>query len=376
MEKIKVKKIVKVQKDKLYKLPFYVVDEFKNGAAIIMNAGKYGALREDGVIIVEPKYEGFTRDFEDGIAIFQNEPGNLYKYEAINKKGEVIKRTNLKFGPFLDNSFAVIYDESEQGLIDRYGNYIMKPQDKYILLGLYKDLAIMAKYNNHSKKYIIDKSGNMYKFFGYNCVEIVGENLIHVEKNGTHFLTDAHNNKISRTYDNFTHYGDRLIATLGNKKYVIDSLGNEKKCYDMSSDDDAREMFKYMDDVKEEKDDSLNIYTPTDYKSLIEGVIENCVSSDYKTPHINVGNRNVIIDCMYACGASNLKFKYMLTIYKYYGKITIKEFDNKDDCDKYYDELMKEIDKCNINTQNQIDKVYKDANDSLDMFLDKLKVKK
>lgn len=70
------------------------------------------------------------------------------------------------------------------------------------------------------------------------------------------------------------------------------------------------------------------------------------------------------------------KIQYILKICKFDNSAVIKEFDSKDECDKYYDELMKRIEKYNVNTQDETNKVYKDVNDSLDEFLGSLKIKK
>lgn len=86
------------------------MSDFKNGAAIIMKAGKYGALRKDGVVIVKPEYDSFDRDFEDGIAVFQNNAGFNNKYQVlIDKSGKVIKGLfDMDYVPFDDNSIATI----------------------------------------------------------------------------------------------------------------------------------------------------------------------------------------------------------------------------------------------------------------------------
>lgn len=258
MKKITVEKYVEVQKDKLHKLPFSVIHEFKNGAAIIMKTGNYGALREDGVVIVKPEYDSFDRDFEDGIAVFQNNAGFNNKYQIlVDKSGKVIKELfNMDYVPFDDNSIATISFSGKNSLsgmkctyywlIDRNGNDIVKPQDKYLIYGIHKDKAIMEKINKPSKRYIVDKTGAKHKFFGYDAVEIIGDNLIHAKENGWHFLTDIYNNKISRNYDSFTYGKGMVNATLGDKKYVIDGLGNEKKCYDMSSVKEVEELLSLL----------------------------------------------------------------------------------------------------------------------------------
>ncbi len=389
MKKITVEKYVEVQKDKLYKLPFYVMSKFKNGVAIIMQNKKYGALREDGVIIVEPKYEEFTRDFEDGIAIFQNNAGFNNKYQVlIDKSGKVIKELfDMDYVPFGDNSIAIISFSRKNslsgmkctyyGLIDRNGNDIVKPQDKYLIYGIHKDKAIMEKINKPSKRYIVDKTGAKHKFFGYDAVEIIGDNLIHAKENGWHFLTDIYNNRIGRNYDSFTYGKGMINATLGDKKYVIDSLGNEKKCYDMSSVKEVEELFEdinsYYSDIKKEKDSSLNTCNPNDYKTLIMSNIKKCLSNGYKTPLINASNEVVVVDYMYACKSCDLKFKYILKICKFDNETEVKEFDSKDECDAYYDELVELVEDYNMNVQYGINKVYNDANDSLDKILINIK---
>lgn len=370
MKKITVEKSVEVQKDKLNKLPFYVMYEFKNGAAIIMNGGKYGALREDGVVIAEPEYDSFDRDFTDGIAVFQNNAGFTNEYQVlIDKSGKVIKELfNMDYVPFGDNSLAIISDSRKNilsgmkckyyGLIDRNGNNIVKPQDKYLIYGIHKDKAIMEKIDKPSKRYIVDETGAKHKFFDYDEIEIIGDNLIHVKKSGIHFLTDIYNNKI----DSFAYSGDEKTETL-------DSLGNEEKCY-KSSFDVLKEI------MKKEKDDSLNTCKPNDYRSLITRDIKRCLSNGYKTPIINASNEMVIVDLMYTCKPSDLKFKYILKIHKFDNEAIIKEFDSKDECDAYYDELVEQVEDYNMNVQYGINKVYKDANNSLDEFLGSSKIKK
>lgn len=381
MRKIAVEKSVEVQKDKLNKLPFSVMHEFKNGTAIIMKTWNYGALREDGVVIVKPEYDSFDRDFKDGIAVFQNNAGFNNKYQIlVDKSGKVIKELfDMNYVPFGDNSLAIISGSRKNSLsgmkctyyelIDRNGNNIVKPQDKYLIYGIYKDKAIMEKIVKPSKRYIVDETGAKHKFFDYDAVEIIGDNLIRVEKSGIHFLTDIYNNKVSRCYDRFTRKGNLIFTALNDKRYIIDSSGNEKKCYDVSSKDGKIEM---INDIKschnrsKEEDDNLKIYASDDYNSLIIRDIKDCLSSGYKVPSISVSDKIVVVDYTYACKPSDLKFKYLLKIHKFDDEDVIKEFDSKDECDKYYDELM----------QDEINKMYKDANDFLDEFLGSSKVKK
>ena len=175
------------------------------------------------------------------------------KYQIlIDKSGKVIKELfDMDYVPFDDNSIATIsfskkkfiWHEMHVLLIDRN---IVKPQDKYLIYGIHKYKAIMGKINKPSKRYIVDKAGVKHKFFGYDAVEIIGDNLIHAKENGWHFLTDIYNNKISRNYDSFTYGKGMVNATLGDKKYVIDGLGNEKKCYDMSSVKEVEELLSLL----------------------------------------------------------------------------------------------------------------------------------
>lgn len=132
----------------------------------------------------------------------------------------------------------------------------------------------------------------------------------------------------------------------------------------------------YRFNAKEEKDGSLNTCKPNDYKSLIMSNIKKCLSSGYKTPLINASDEEAVVDYMYACKLCDLKFKYILTIHKIVNKTVIKEFDSKDECDAYYDELVEQVEDYNMNVQYGVNKVYKDANNFLDEFLDSSKIKK
>ena len=128
--------------------------------------------------------------------------------------------------------------------------------------------------------------------------------------------------------------------------------------------------------MKGQKDDRLNIYMPTNY----ENIVKQCSLDGYKVPVIDMGDALTVVDYKYICETNDLKLKYALTIHKFNGEIIVKEFDSKDECDAYYDELMKKIEEYNVNIKNKIKKAYEvsfeDANNSLDEFLGSSKIKK
>lgn len=365
--------------------PVYsIIGSFENGVAIIKKGEKYGAIKEDGTIIVKPEYDGYDKNFKYGAAVFYKISRNsLFDLNSvhrtlIDKSGKIIKEiSNMEISnPFSNSSFAIIRGRGRCGLIDRDGNDIVKPQGKYAIYGTYKDMAVMEKYNNSNKKYIIDKNGNKYKFFGCDVVEIIGENLIHVKKDKVHFLTDIYNNKISRNYDEFNYNGNISTATLNGNKYIIDSLGNEEKCYESFFEQLKDMSYSYTKYMKGQKDDRLNIYMPTNY----ENIVKQCLLDGYKVPVIDIGDDLTVVDYKYICETNDLKLKYVLTIHKFNGEIIVKEFDSKDECDAYYDELIKKIEEYNVNIKNKIKKAFEvsfeDANNSLDEFLGSSKIKK
>ena len=362
----------------------------ENGIMVVQKNGKYGAIKPGGTTVVSIKYDSFKRGFNDGIGVFCNN-GILSdlesKYEVlIDKEGRIIKELfNMDCRPFFDNSFAVIYGNPNitgknsmyYGLIDRNGNDIIKPQDKYVIYDVYKNMAIMEKINNSKKRYIVDRTGAKHKFFGYDDVKIIRENLICVGKNKNYLLTDIYNNKISSDYDNIRNFytgGIDVILLFKNKRsYVMHDLETLKKLPDdfyLATNYEREEMIKKVisncSSLKDKNDSSLNIYVPTDYKSLFESNIEKCLLSGYQVPWFYMKDDEVIIDLKYSCRLSNLKLKYIITIYKTNDVIIMKKFDSKDECDKYYDGIMKTIEECNISTEN---KTYKDD------FIDKILVK-
>ena len=385
MKNIVIEKSIKVQKENFYESPFDNVYEFKDGVAVVEKDGKYGAIKEDGTVVVELEYDGYLHDFEGGIAIFYKIAFGFLGHEVlVDKTGRIIKK--IPYGkscdPFYNNLLAKIHGYNKTGLINRDGNYVIKPQSKYYICDVYKDIAVMQKYSDIFKRYIVDKNGNMHKFFDYYKVKIVGKNLISVNTYKERFLTDIHNDRISRDYDRiriFSCFGvDVAIAELNGMTFVIDDLGNEKVLPDafpiLTYDEKEKIIAKIINIDCKDKDlasNSLNIYA-----NYYKNIVEQCSLDGYKVPKLSISGDTAVIDRKYVCKTKDLKLKYVLTIHKFDNETVVKEFDSKDECDAYYDEIVEQVEDYNMNVQYGINKVYNDANNSLDEFLGSSKIKK
>lgn len=396
MKNFIVKKSVELEKNELCEMPFDIVYDFKNGKAVarkgelyglvdknanviispiydyiypfqnkiavVKKNRKYGAIKDDGTILIKPQYEYYKRDFSDGIGVFKNKSQASFLFEPtyevlIDESGSVIKELfNMESDPFLENAITVISDGKKYGLINRKGNEIIEPQSKYIIHKVYNDVAIMQKENNFTKRYIVDKTGKKHKFFDYEDVEILENNLFHVQKNKKHFLTDIYNNKISRDYDYFECIFGAYIAGINQRYYIVDSLGNEVS---LLEDYNANALL----------DEKIKIIEKVIPRNTNSKEKNGYIPSDYEKPNINVYGDTVVADYKYIGKTCNLKLKYIITISKSDGSCIIKTFKNQMECDMYYKELIGELEKYNAKVDAGINKVYKDADDSLEKFL-------
>ena len=92
---------------------------------------RMGYINKEGEWVVKPKYMNACR-FYDGIALVETED---YMWGVINTEGEYVVKPRYDNLAFLGDHLIVAYLDGEEGLIDFYGETVIKMSDRYHYTG-------------------------------------------------------------------------------------------------------------------------------------------------------------------------------------------------------------------------------------------------
>lgn len=198
--------IANTESGKLIKfLPYKMVNDFKEGMALVETDNGIGFINEQGAEIVPPdgKYQ-WGRDFSEGMAIVgkKNEKGWRDYAGFINKSGEVIIPLVYQDANNFGEGLAPVKKDNKWGFIDKSGKTII-PFDYYEAYTFSCSLAEVHKKDSadfYSKSGYIDKKGKIVIPIIYKSV------------------SEFH--KLSPGYRAFVHDND-------DKYYLIDDKGNK-----------------------------------------------------------------------------------------------------------------------------------------------------
>lgn len=174
-------------------------NEFKEGLAIVSQNDKFGAINNMGKTIIPLKFD-YLGNYSEGLAVYseKNHWNDDYSYGYIDKKGDVsIKASWSEACEFSEGLAAVRvndYDSGKWGIIDKTGNFIVKPEydapnieswsDEHYDDCYYKKSKInMYKYTDASNReessitrYTLNRQGNVVgKKFYSNWDSLVKE---------------------------------------------------------------------------------------------------------------------------------------------------------------------------------------------------------
>lgn len=105
----------------------------------------WGFINKKGEIVIEPKFFTINNsEFQDGLAcvgvhtVYPQKYGIIYGY--IDKSGEMIIPPMFEYVSEFCNGLAVVkikdYEgKNKSGVIDKHGNFIIKPQHDFIMIG-------------------------------------------------------------------------------------------------------------------------------------------------------------------------------------------------------------------------------------------------
>lgn len=203
------KEVIPVQ----YKYP----KPFSEGLAVIDEGGYKGYINTKGEWAIEPKFIN-VGSFKNGLAPVAK-PFSHKGMGYINTKGEwVIPEKFHRAYPFEENGFAVIENDKDLcGIIDRQGNFVLKP--KYVEINFIANDVFSAK--NKAKKYeivsITGKNVVKTKFLYVNKVKAsFGNYFIAENEDGITGLYDTKGNTI-------------MVAPQGTTKIEANYLSDEMR---------------------------------------------------------------------------------------------------------------------------------------------------
>jgi hypothetical protein len=141
---------------------FANAQQFSEGLAAVRKDGYYGYIDNSGQFVIPPQYE-FATAFKEDFAIVFNDKTPFF----IDKKGlkpfNIDKIINIdkviKFNPF-KKGLSIVITKDGQGLINKRGQWILKPEYKYITIydnNWYK--VVQTKDRGSHTEGVIDKTG-------------------------------------------------------------------------------------------------------------------------------------------------------------------------------------------------------------------------
>ena len=162
---------------------------FSEGLAMVLNAdNKYGFIDETGKIIIEPQYEvcgsGGNGFFKEGLAIVatSSEEAGRGKCGVIDKEGNwVVKPTFKHVAPYSEGLAAVWIkdnDSDKWGFIDKKGNMVIEP--KFDIVNNFHEG--LASFEDKGKYGFIDKTGEIVIPVQFDYADNFHEGLTHVKK--------------------------------------------------------------------------------------------------------------------------------------------------------------------------------------------------
>lgn len=185
---------------------YQYADEFKDGLAVVGQFDKYGIIDQTGKTIIPIKFNSLS-NYSEGLAIYseKNHWNDDYSYGYIDKKGDVSIKASWSNAYGFSEGLAAVrvgdYDSGKWGIIDKTGNFIVKPEydeaaiqtytDAYYLedgyyqqgkMNMYKYTDSSNPYESSITRYTLNRQGSVVgKKFYSNWESIINE---YIEDNG------------------------------------------------------------------------------------------------------------------------------------------------------------------------------------------------
>lgn len=194
------------QRELVVPYKYQYANEFKDGLAIVSQNYKFGAIDNMGKTIIPLKFN-YLGNYSGGLALYseKNHWNDDYSYGYIDKKGDVSIKASWSNAYGFSEGLAAVrvgdYDSGKWGIIDKTGNFIVKPEydeaaiqtytDAYYLedgyyqqgkMNMYKYTDSSNPYESSITRYTLNRQGSVVgKKFYSNWESIINE---YIEDNG------------------------------------------------------------------------------------------------------------------------------------------------------------------------------------------------
>jgi hypothetical protein len=108
--------------------------DFKNGLAIVVNQNdKYGAINRLGNVVIPFKFN-YLSSFSDGLALYteDNHWNEGFQYGFVDLKGNISIKAKWDSACLFSEGLAAVrvgdYETGKWGIIDKAGNFLVKPE--------------------------------------------------------------------------------------------------------------------------------------------------------------------------------------------------------------------------------------------------------
>lgn len=182
---------------------FDYVDEFSEGRAIVVRAGKCGFIDEQGKIVVPLSY-AFAKPFSEGLAavakgrwISETELDGSYGF--VDRDGKEVVPFEYDDVCYFSGGIAAVHINGKWGGVDRSGKMVIKPQfdDSFYFSS---DWAVAGIKKNGVLRFgYVDKKGKVTLPCQYDAALDFDGDYAWVEKDGEMFQIDKSGTPVSGT---------------------------------------------------------------------------------------------------------------------------------------------------------------------------------
>lgn len=194
------------QRELMVPYQYQDANEFKYGLAIVIKNDKYGAIDQLGNNIIPLKFN-YLSSYSDGLAQYteNNHWNDGYSYGYVNKKGEISIKAKWDDACRFSEGLAAVrvgdYETGKWGIINKTGNYVVKPEydtaaiqtytDAYFLddcyykqsvMNMYKYTDASNPYESSITRYTLNREGKVISKKFYSNWDTIVEEFI--ENNG------------------------------------------------------------------------------------------------------------------------------------------------------------------------------------------------
>ena len=214
--------------------PYYDnISQVESGLFAVRKDGLYGALNQNGEVIIPIKYDGISMKFDNGL-IEVNTPyqDGGRKYGVFNDKGEVVVPVGKYESVDINQNYIVVKKGGKKGVLNQKGMEIVP-------IGMYENCRISecfelnqyyVEIKTNNNKGAVNESGKVFIPIGkYEEFRVLNPNLAYVKLNGKMGIIDKNGVVIVPfgKYDDLSYRYGVLTYSQNGKWGVLGENGNQ-----------------------------------------------------------------------------------------------------------------------------------------------------